>query len=84
MDPTATWNRIIAALRDNDTLEAIDAAIDLAGWLNGGGFLPTVDFAPNASKAQEKRYVWGVLSFLMDIDPDDSMRNAADDAAAAG
>jgi hypothetical protein len=74
MDPNACWQRIRNALLAKDTLEAIDGAIDLAGWLNGGGFYPDVDRL--TLNVTPRDYVWSVLDFLLGLDPDDSFRDS--------
>lgn len=73
MDPTACWERIRSALLASDTLEAVDAAIDLAGWLNGGGLLPDIDDLGRSTRDSGR--VWAVLNFLLELDPDDSLRD---------
>lgn len=72
MDPTACWQRIVDALQDNNTIEAIDAAIDLAAWLNRGGFMPEIE---NSGQHTRESYVWAVLTFLLELDPDDELRH---------
>lgn len=41
MDPQTCYDLLIDALLDNDMEAAEQAAIDLLGWLNRGGFPPT-------------------------------------------
>ncbi len=46
MDPTAKWERIVAACNNGDMEEAAAAALDLGEWRRKGGFRPecvTVD-----------------------------------------
>lgn len=45
MDPNACMTRLLDAVREHDYFEALNAARDLRGWLDGGGFLPTLDRA---------------------------------------
>ena len=40
MDPDATLLRLFDALAAQDSDEALDALVDLANWIAGGGFLP--------------------------------------------
>ena len=42
MDPQACLSRLLAAVSDNDTEEAICAAEDLLNWLDRGGAAPPV------------------------------------------
>jgi hypothetical protein len=41
MDPNACLNRILVALDERDTDEALEALDDLQGWLSRGGFPPS-------------------------------------------
>lgn len=40
MDPNACWARLVSALEEGDGGEAKDAAVDLAEWIDKGGFVP--------------------------------------------
>ena len=67
MDPNKTYQLIQDSLREGELIDAIDHAIDLAGWCNMGGFRPD---------GLRKRELFDILHFLMGLDPDDSLRNA--------
>ncbi len=71
MDPTACWERMRSALKSGEVVEAIYASVDLATWLNSGGFMPEVEYTGQHTR---ESYVWAVLSFLMALDPDDDLR----------
>ena len=43
MDPNATLHRIIVAALEGDAREMLEAAEDLAEWLERGGFPPSED-----------------------------------------
>jgi hypothetical protein len=43
MDPNAALQRFLDACLDNDRDEAEDALEALAGWIQGGGFLPQIE-----------------------------------------
>lgn len=43
MDPNACLARIVRAAVENDPAELREAADDLAGWLESGGFAPVGD-----------------------------------------
>ncbi len=70
MDPNACWQRMVDALIEGNTVEAINASIDLSIWLNRGGMFPDV------RHTDPVRYVWAVLTFMCELDPDDKLRNA--------
>ena len=40
MDPEATLARWRSAIEDGDEEEAFEAAYDLRGWIDRGGFMP--------------------------------------------
>lgn len=40
MDPNATYRRFTEAMEQGDMHEAVEAAVDLSGWLNSGGCPP--------------------------------------------
>ena len=42
MDPNETVRLLVDALRDGDTSEARERMNDVATWIEGGGFTPTV------------------------------------------
>lgn len=46
MDPNACLERILNAIADKDFQEAIEAADDLLGWKNSGGFRPAAQSCP--------------------------------------
>lgn len=41
MDPNACLKRVVDAFRDDDVAECDEAMIDLANWLEKGGFAPS-------------------------------------------
>ena len=78
MDPNQAFNRIRLAVISGDTIQAIDSAIDLAAWLNGGGFYPslsTVDDTMRLTQDEVRARVWSILGFFLDLDPNDELRN---------
>lgn len=42
MDPNACLTRVLEAIEGGDREEATAALVDLAGWIEKGGFLPRV------------------------------------------
>lgn len=68
MDPNACWTRIQEALRDNDTQEAVNGAVDLGGWINGGGAYPAPGLVcPEPRGTDHRAATWAVLNFLMTL-----------------
>ena len=43
MDPHATLERAMSAMRRNDAAEASAALRDLADWIDKGGYMPYMD-----------------------------------------
>ena len=52
MDPTETWNMMLAAYADDDWQEGRDHAGDLLHWLERGGFTPLITIA-TATRPQQ-------------------------------
>ncbi len=59
MDPIATWNSILDALRSGAIDDAVYAADDLAEWLRKGGYRP--DDVPFAHELLQFRKVLSAL-----------------------
>lgn len=62
MDPNACVDRINSAMRARDWDETCEAFDDLAGWLRGGGFRPTVQIEP-FPKGKTGRGVYNALDW---------------------
>ena len=67
MDPNATWKLIQSHLKSGNVGEAIDAAVTLSGWLNGGGFFPNAETLGSVHKSS----VWAVLNFILELSDND-------------
>jgi len=66
MDPNATLKKLRNALAHGDMTEAVEATVDLASWLNGGGF------EPDWPMGSTVRDWWGFADILLSVFPDDA------------